>query len=335
MDDDNDVMFNNFRVGLPEAEVDIPEGVATPIGDSGDTVLITGGDANLNPEGVIPAWPNSSVVVAGSYYLELTGTGPWTVVFTTTALWGAYYSDGVWNPVENVAGTITFNIPVSGSKDLGVPIVLGDEDPTLPVELSVFNALLTAQNFVKLTWVSESETSMLGYRVYRNQANELGSATLMTPVMIQATNTSITQSYSLEDYEVSMNNTYYYWLEAADYGHSSFFGPVMVSITAEGEESDIPELPVETKLYSAFPNPFNPSTNLRYSMREAGEVRIDIFNSKGQIVRSFTNRHQEAGYYQVSWDGRDMNGSVVSTGMYLYQMSTDNYSATKKMMMMK
>ncbi len=331
MDDDNDVMFNNFRIGLPEAEADIPEGETTPIGDTGDSVTITGGDANINTEAVIPDWPNGSMAVIGNYYLELTGAGPWTVVFTTTAPWGAYYVDGAWTPAENVGGTITFNIPIPSGKDLGVPIVLGDADPTLPVELSVFNAVLTVQNFVKLTWISESETNMLGYRVYRNETSVFDDNTLLiTPVMIQATNTSSTQSYVWEDREVSLNSSYYYWLEAVDYGHSSFFGPQFVEVIGE----DSPELPTQTTMGSAYPNPFkaNSNTNIEVSVKEGDSGTVTIYNVVGQTVKTFPVKE---GINNLQWNGKDSKGSVCGSGIYFYKLSTSSKNQTKKMVIMR
>ena len=109
----------------------------------------------------------------------------------------------------------------------------------------------------------------------------------------------------------------------------------MVTISAQGDEPGIPSIPVETKLFSAFPNPFNPSTNLRYSMKEAGAVRIEVYNVKGQILASFNNTHNQAGYYQINWDGRDMSGNLAGTGVYFYRMSSDNYTSTQKMVLAK
>ncbi|MCK9434629.1 MAG: T9SS type A sorting domain-containing protein, partial [Candidatus Cloacimonetes bacterium] len=67
----------------------------------------------------------------------------------------------------------------------------------------------------------------------------------------------------------------------------------------------------------------------------AGEARIDIFNVKGQLLKTFKQNHEQAGYYQVSWDGRDVNGHQVSTGVYFYRMSSGKYSHTKKMVLSK
>jgi flagellar hook assembly protein FlgD len=86
---------------------------------------------------------------------------------------------------------------------------------------------------------------------------------------------------------------------------------------------------------NAFPNPFNPNTTLRYSLKEAGKVRIEIYNLKGQMVRSFSNDHSSPGYYQVNWDGKDAMGRKVSSGVYMYRMVSGRYHSTKKMVLAK
>lgn len=62
---------------------------------------------------------------------------------------------------------------------------------------------------------------------------------------------------------------------------------------------------------------------------------ILLYNLKGQVVRSFVNSHDQPGYYQVSWDGRDSGGRVVSTGVYFYRMVSGRYRSTKKMVLAK
>ncbi|MDI3504587.1 MAG: hypothetical protein PWP64_1523 [Candidatus Cloacimonadota bacterium] len=307
---------------------DIPEGVDTPIGDSGDSVTITGGAANIVEDGTIPEYPNGNMNVAGEYVLELLGSGPWTVSFTTSAPWGAYYANGAWTPVEAVSGVITFNI--NPGKDMLLPIVLSDEDPTLPVELSLFNAVLTAQKFVKLTWISESETNMLGYYVYRNETQDPNAATLITPVMIPATNTSSTQVYNLEDREVTIGNSYYYWLEAADYGHSTMFGPQYVEVTGDVT----PELPAQTVLNNAYPNPFkaNTNTNIDVEVKAGDSGTVTIYNVLGQVVKTFSVNE---GITNLQWNGRDSKGNSCGSGIYFYKLSTDSKNQTKKMVIVK
>ncbi len=100
-----------------------------------------------------------------------------------------------------------------------------------------------------------------------------------------------------------------------------------------GDDPSIPAL--TTKLDSNYPNPFNPSTTIRYSLKEAGPVSIDIYNVKGQLVRTLVNEVQEAGNHTVVWNGIDKNNKAVGSGVYFYKMNAGKYSSTKKMIMMK
>jgi len=319
-----------FLADFEEAgEYDIPEDVETSIGEGSDTVTISGGSANIVEDGVVPQFPNDNMIVMGEYVLELTGSGPWTVVFNTTAPWGAYFANGEWHAVANDDGTITFIIS-GGDKNVTVPIVLGDADPTLPVELSSFNAVLIAQSFVELTWISESETNLMGYRVYRNETDNPETALLITPTMIPARNTSTTQVYNEKDHEVFPNNTYYYWLEAADYGHSTFFGPQIVEVTGEV----VPDLPAQSVMSNAYPNPFkaNNNTNIDVSIKAGESGTVTIYNIVGQAVKSFKVNE---GNHNLQWNGRDSRGNACSSGIYFYKLSTPSMNQTKKMVIVK
>ncbi|MCB5272210.1 MAG: T9SS type A sorting domain-containing protein [Candidatus Cloacimonetes bacterium] len=209
--------------------------------------------------------------------------------------------------------------------------------PTLPVTLSSFTAVLSADLNVNIAWTAESETNHAGYNVLRSEVKELSTAMMINNALIDAGSVEGTQiNYQYTDTEVYRSARYYYWLEDRSLtGESRYHGPLMVTISAQGDEPGIPSIPVETKLFSAFPNPFNPSTNLRYSMKEAGAVRIEVYNVKGQILASFNNTHNQAGYYQINWDGRDMSGNLAGTGVYFYRMSSDNYTSTQKMVLAK
>ncbi|MDD3534520.1 MAG: carboxypeptidase regulatory-like domain-containing protein [Candidatus Cloacimonetes bacterium] len=90
-----------------------------------------------------------------------------------------------------------------------------------------------------------------------------------------------------------------------------------------------------TELKGNFPNPFNPETTIRYSVKDRGPVSIDIYNVKGQLVRSLINEVKEAGEFNAVWNGTDNNGRAVSSGVYYFKMNAGKYSSTKKMIMMK
>jgi len=84
-----------------------------------------------------------------------------------------------------------------------------------------------------------------------------------------------------------------------------------------------------------FPNPFNPETKIIYRIPEAGKVTIKIFNILGQDVKTLVNKELEAGTYEVVWNGRNDAGMNVSSGIYFYRIKTKNFSATKKMMLVR
>jgi len=97
-----------------------------------------------------------------------------------------------------------------------------------------------------------------------------------------------------------------------------------------------PQIPaVETTLNSAYPNPFNPATTISFSLKEAGWTSVEIYNQKGQLVRTLVNASLEPGTHQYVWTGDDNNGTAVSSGMYYYRMRSGKYSSTRKMVLMK
>jgi len=100
-------------------------------------------------------------------------------------------------------------------------------------------------------------------------------------------------------------------------------------------DSDEVIVPIVTKLSGNYPNPFNPSTTIRFDMNKAGRVVIDIFNIKGQKVRELVSGVWQAGQHSVVWNGTDNNGRAVSSGVYFYRMQTEGYSGVKKMLLMK
>ncbi len=84
-----------------------------------------------------------------------------------------------------------------------------------------------------------------------------------------------------------------------------------------------------------FPNPFNPTTRISYASPEAGQVRLTVFNILGQDVCGVVDEYAEAGAYDVVWDGRDNSGVSVASGIYFYRIEVNNFSETKKMLLLK
>ena len=94
-------------------------------------------------------------------------------------------------------------------------------------------------------------------------------------------------------------------------------------------------IPVERLIVSNYPNPFNPTTTLRYGLPSATTVEIDIFNIQGQLVRSFSLNGQPAGWHELTWNGLNSSGQVVNTGIYFCRIQTDHDFISTKMLMLK
>ena len=98
--------------------------------------------------------------------------------------------------------------------------------------------------------------------------------------------------------------------------------------------------PEKTVLLANYPNPFNPETWIPYQLANASDVQITIYDTKGTVVWTLGLGHQAAGYYMdrsraAYWDGRNGLGENVASGVYFYQLQTDNVSLLRKMVILK
>ena len=98
--------------------------------------------------------------------------------------------------------------------------------------------------------------------------------------------------------------------------------------------------PKETVLLPNYPNPFNPETWIPYQLAHAAEVQVTIYDRKGMVVRQFKLGYQPAGIYQnqsraAYWNGRNKNGELVASGIYFYQLRAGDYSALRRMAIVK
>ncbi|MDD4309769.1 MAG: T9SS type A sorting domain-containing protein [Candidatus Cloacimonetes bacterium] len=323
-----------FDLVEDEPVYDLPEGgEPSPIaGTVAATIQLIQGNANNNPAGEAPVgfWINPLWNANGNLPpLTLAGAGPWQIRVVGVEGDFINWTHGPdFGSVEN-DGDVTILVPAFAGKG---PFYGGlGEDGTLPVELSSFTATLTAQNFVKLTWVSQSESNLLGYRVLRGDSDTQNDLTLLTPVMVQATNTSTTASYSVTDVEVAIGSMYYYWLESVEMdGSSSFHGPINVLV--EGEVP--PVLPTATSMSNAYPHPFRMSegTNIDVNVKAGEAGTVTVYNILGQVVKTFSVKE---GSHKLNWNGRDSKNNVCANGIYFYKLSTPSMNQTKKMVIVK
>jgi len=107
-----------------------------------------------------------------------------------------------------------------------------------------------------------------------------------------------------------------------------------ISITSIDIANNI--MPEEFKLEQNYPNPFNPVTQIRFSIPRSDMVYLTIYNMLGQTVAKVTYDNLQVGNYIYTWNGRDMNGNNVASGIYFYELRVDNqFRDTKKMILLK
>ena len=98
---------------------------------------------------------------------------------------------------------------------------------------------------------------------------------------------------------------------------------------------DDDQLPAVLTLEGNHPNPFNPSTAILFALPQSGPVELSVFDLAGRRIAVLVNEVRRAGRHEAVWDGRDVTGRAVATGTYFYQLKTDNFSKTRKLMLLK
>ena len=94
-------------------------------------------------------------------------------------------------------------------------------------------------------------------------------------------------------------------------------------------------IPTEFALHENYPNPFNPSTTLRFDLPELSDVNVIIYNMLGQKVKTFNMQSTPAGYHTIKWDATNDYGDPVGAGVYLYQLQANQFVKTRKMILLK
>jgi flagellar hook assembly protein FlgD len=95
------------------------------------------------------------------------------------------------------------------------------------------------------------------------------------------------------------------------------------------------DLPATFELSANYPNPFNPSTTIRYGIPQDGPVSLVIYNILGQQIRTLVDTPMMAGRYSVVWDGRNQSGTTLSSGVYFYRLQAGPTALVRKMLLLK
>jgi hypothetical protein len=101
------------------------------------------------------------------------------------------------------------------------------------------------------------------------------------------------------------------------------------------DNGSMPGVATNYRLHQNVPNPFNPATVIQYEVQKPAHISIHIYNTLGQLVRTLVDRQETTGVYRITWDGRNDQGERVASGVYIYQMQADEFTGSKRMVLLR
>jgi hypothetical protein len=230
-------------------------------------------------------------------------------------------------------GAGPYNIPAGATVMTGFGVVAGQDLASLqsntdnaqavwnslivPVELTSFSASANNAGNVVLNWTTATE---MNNRIFEIERKDIDNPYVTVGFVKGAGTTTEPQSYSFIDKNVNPGS-YTYRLKQIDFdGRCSYSDPVEVHVAG----------PTTFNLSQNYPNPFNPATNISFTVPEAGNVRLAVYNALGQEVSVLVNGMVTAGLHNVTF-----NASSLPSGAYIYKLQSSNSVMVKKMMLMK
>ena len=236
--------------------------------------------------------------------------------FTPTAgtFFGDYSNIAAWN------GKIyPFWTRLQGS--LSVLITIIEDSVTIPVELNNFSAKVD-NGKVNLTWETATETNNFGFYIERRENISTGNETDWTQIGFREGKGNSTERnfYSFED-RPSSDGTYYYRLKQRDLD-----GTCKIS-----NELEVSVFTVKSfELSQNYPNPFNPSTTISFQLPQESFITLKVYDAIGTEVETIAEGRYPAGVHEIIF-----SADKLSSGLYLYRITSGNFIMTKKMMVVK
>lgn len=184
---------------------------------------------------------------------------------------------------------------------------------------------------VDLTWRRPDLQDLMGFNLYRY--HKLTEDTFSDTSLI---NRNLILDTSYTDTAVEVDTTYFYMFTIlnTDFRESGYSS--VISATPYGVGVQTSNLtPTKYILFAGHPNPFSSRTQIRYGLPRSAKVSLKIYNAAGQEVYTLVDEIKKPGYYTIVWDGKDRRGKSAPSGIYFYQLETDDYKATKKLILLR
>ncbi|UCF05338.1 MAG: T9SS type A sorting domain-containing protein, partial [bacterium] len=174
----------------------------------------------------------------------------------------------------------------------------------------------------QLTWDPSPEPDFQYYRIYRGDSEDF------IPAPGNLVHETATEGWSDPEYD---GWDVHYKITALDYVGNESDAASPESTTGD----DVPLIPKAFALYQNVPNPFNPTTTIRFDLPRAVHVKLSIYNVKGELIATLVDQHMTEGRKEVSWTAKDNRGRAVSSGIYFYRLVAGDFVQTKKMVLLR
>jgi hypothetical protein len=174
----------------------------------------------------------------------------------------------------------------------------------------------------KLTWDPSPEPDFQYYRVYRGDNEDF------VPGPGNIVHETATESWNDPEYD---GWDVHYKITALDYACNESDAASPETVTGD----DTPRTPAIFALYQNVPNPFNPTTTIRFDLPRAMHVKLCVYNVKGEHVTTLVNQHMTEGCKEVTWSAKDNREQAVSSGIYFYRLVAGDFVETKKMVLLR
>jgi len=305
-----------------------------------------------NPENAVACTPLKAMAFAGGADFNSNGTVGLGDLVLFGSQWGAKKGDANWISI--------YDLNKDGEVGLGDLVLLGDAWtitgkvakealPTTNDVAMVMNADYdseTATYFVNINVSEVDGFNGVGFTMsYDTEALELVGDGIVGLGTVSVTKVTDAGMIDINSYfmDKEFNGSITIAFKSKGMSKDLNFELVDASVSIDNVVSAVGDLarltvdavPTVYSLAQNFPNPFNPTTTIEYSIPQAGNVELVIFNMAGQKVRTLINEKQAASYKKVVWDGKNDMGETVGAGLYFYKLVSGNFSKIQKMTLIK
>ncbi len=301
-----------FNEGSPAALTKngsiIASSVSLPISPSGLNVDST------QFKNIFLKWVDNSINEDG-YKVErsINNTNSWAIVRSLSQNSNTYIDTGLVDGTKYYYRVFAFNAAGNSGNSNEI---YGITKLLAPYNLQ---AASSEAHKITLTW-SDVSSNTIGFIIER-KLDETGTFSTLDSVGSNNT-TYVDSNLAIGSYFVYRVKGYNNLVESK---YSNEFGTTVTKV--DGMNNLLPE---KFMIYQNFPNPFNPSTNIKYQIPEASLVKVVVYDLLGRKVAMLINQYQSAGFYNISFDA-----SKLTSGIYIYKISAGNFSDTRKMLLVK